>query len=243
MKNAQKKEEEEEINKRVEERIKTEREEEMKKEEQIKKEEEEKVKEEQKTKEEEIKKEEEMKKEEEHKGTAAGAQQDDKQKKVHFEEQKNEQRDVSKDPSKSIQSPTQEQPRPQVEINTGAVPLSALAPNTELFILRTTNKIVLEGPISKRMLFFSCFWHKRYFVLTNDGMLCYFRALNGRGKGKLNLRHVNDVRRINEETSGANKYKIILRYNGYTESIRFDDERVRDHWNNKIREVRDTLNG
>lgn len=155
--------------------------------------------------------------------------------KVHFEELKNEKMDVSKDPQKSIKSPSLD--RPTLTVDTGAVPLSVLKPNTELYYLRSDNKIAVEGPISKRMLFFSCFWHKRYFVLTNDGFLFYFRSLHGKGKGRMDLRNITDIRRINVN----NSFKIMLTYGSSSESVRFDDERVRDWWNEKIRSVKESL--
>lgn len=47
--------------------------------------------------------------------------------------------------------------------------------NTFLHKLRSENLILAEGWIWKKRYFFSCLYHKRYFILTKDAEIIYFR--------------------------------------------------------------------
>lgn len=162
----------------------------------------------------------------------------DNKKKVQFDESRNQEINVSIDPSKSVPPPAAEQ---APAINTGAVHISMLQAGSELFHLRTNNRIAVEGPISKRMFIFSCFWHERYFVLTTDGLFMYYSSLTGNGKGRISMRNVTEIRRINEESGSTRRYKLMIKYNGYSKSVRFNDENVRDYWNDKMRAVKEQM--
>jgi len=59
--------------------------------------------------------------------------------------------------------------------------------------LRHKNLVLCEGYVGKRRFFFSCFFHKRYFLLTKDSKLIYFRDPMIKVKENMNLDSNNDL--------------------------------------------------
>merc|ERR1711915_94642 len=172
------------------------------------------------------------------------------EKKVNFNESKNEISSVAKDPSKAFPAPNEDElvekahkadkeiqndnnnlSKKDLDTITDAIPASQLSNTCELYNLKSS--LVIEGPVKKRMFFCPCFWHSRYFALTNEGILMYFAKPDGKSKGHINLKEeIESIKRINETDE---IFKIFMKYTeGSVESLRFDDERVRDAWNRKM---------
>merc|ERR1712137_769094 len=87
------------------------------------------------------------------------------------------------------------------------------------------SQTVPHGPIHKRMFLCPCFYHERYFLLLNTGVLLYC-SKNKKIKGKINLtEEIEVIRRVKEESES---FKVFMKYkDGSVESLRWDTEEIR----------------
>ncbi|KAM0673085.1 hypothetical protein GVAV_003431 [Gurleya vavrai] len=118
--------------------------------------------------------------------------------------------------------------------------IDRLNPECQIAKARSAGNIVHAGDIYKKRSFFACCWHSRYFVLTNDGILRYYKDKNKDGKGNINIVHVRDLARM-DEIGKSYPYKIMLRYQDKEDFLGFDSEETRDLWASKLGEVRRSL--
>ncbi|KAM0687384.1 hypothetical protein COBT_001379 [Conglomerata obtusa] len=112
--------------------------------------------------------------------------------------------------------------------------------DSEIGIARNNSQIIYEGDIFKKRYFLSCCWHERYFVLTKDGMLKYYRDKNKEGKGNINVVNIRDLARL-DEIGDKYPYKIMLRYQDREDFLGFKEEPERDRWAAKLGEARRNL--
>lgn len=112
--------------------------------------------------------------------------------------------------------------------------------DSEIGRARESNQVIYEGDVFKKRFFFSCCWHSRYFVLTKDGMIKYYRDKNGKGKGNIDIATIRDLHRL-DELSKKYPYKIILRYADREDLLGFNEEAERNRWAAKLNEARKNL--
>jgi len=96
--------------------------------------------------------------------------------------------------------------------------------------------------ISKRRFFFSCFWHKRYFILTKDGELKYFRNTDKNSRLATKISDVVDLQRVNEESGSTGWYKIVIQYDGSEDELGFYKEEIRNEWYNRMMAAKEEQN-
>ncbi|KRH93846.1 HSB-like chaperone-like protein [Pseudoloma neurophilia] len=146
-----------------------------------------------------------------------------------------------KEDSTSKQRDSNQMPKSELDGITGAVPVSDLDPNSELYNLK--DNILIEGPARKRMFLCPCFYHSRYYVLTNNGELKYFKNKNKESRNSIKISdQIQLIRRVNETNES---FKIFMKFtDDSVESIKYDNEQLRDLWHEKIKQfVRSHENG
>ena len=102
---------------------------------------------------------------------------------------------------------------------------------------RNKNMVVAEGTIWKRRKIFKCFWHQKYFVLLNNGLLVYHKLDGSRfAKGNFDMlsRSIEKQVVLNE----VHPYRILIIGDIY---LAFDTEIERDYWYDKIIELKQKL--
>ena len=102
---------------------------------------------------------------------------------------------------------------------------------------RNKNMVVAEGTVWKRRKIFKCFWHQKYFVLLNNGLLVYHKLDGSRfAKGNFDMlsRSIEKQVVLNE----VHPYRILIIGDIY---LAFDTEIERDYWYDKIIELKQKL--
>lgn len=115
--------------------------------------------------------------------------------------------------------------------NISLTPINLVEVNetSEIGIARHENQVFYEGYAYKKRFFFSCCWHSRYFVLTKDGSLKYYKDLNGKGKGEINIVSIRDVQRL-DESNKPFPFKIILKFSDREDFMGFNEDKERNKW-------------
>lgn len=170
-----------------------------------------------------------------------------KKKAVGFAEERNTEHEIKKDADKSIPADVEErnvrENMAQTAENEGyhgtLAPgedfSSRLSPGCEIEKERQYNNIAYEGSGFKRRWIFYCFWVKRYFVMTKDGIIKYYRSKNRTGSVFMKASDLDVVSRVDRQ--GKHPYQIVLNSGGRENIIAFDSSSVRDAWTMKLSEV------
>ncbi|KAL7345561.1 putative PH domain-containing protein [Encephalitozoon intestinalis] len=111
--------------------------------------------------------------------------------------------------------------------------------NKEIFEERDKGSIVAEGWIWKKRRIFSCFWHQKYFVLTKDGVLKYYKADGRRkAKGNWNIKEADDLREYNLP-SEENKHpcRVMVVFPDSSLLLAFDERNTKDYWVERLNEI------
>lgn len=171
----------------------------------------------------------------------------DKKKAVGFAEERNTEHEIKKDANKSIPVDVEER---NVRENTaktaesegvygtlapGEDSSNRLAPGCEIEKERQHNHIVYEGSGFKRRWIFYCFWVQRYFIMTKDGIIKYYRSKDRPGSVFMKASDLDVVSRVDRQ--GKHPYQIVLNAGGRENIMGFDSSNIRDAWTMKLSEV------
>lgn len=171
----------------------------------------------------------------------------DKKKAVGFAEERNTEHEIKKDADKSIPADVEarnvRENMAQTADNEGVYGTlapgedssSRLAPGCEIEKERQHNHIVYEGSGFKRRWIFYCFWVQRYFVMTKDGIIKYYRSKDRPGSVFMKASDLDVVSRVDRQ--GKHPYQIVLNSGGRESIMAFDSSNVRDAWTMKLSEV------
>ncbi len=169
-------------------------------------------------------------------------------KKVGFNEDKNTEHSVPRDENKSIPAEVEEKNIREKMNKFGEKDMVAgtIAPRedtnenivqgSDLHSERTRSNVAYEGSGYKRMWFCSCFWVKRYFVLTKDGTIKCYMDKNKKGCVFLKTGDLDVVSRTDKEHE-KHTYHVTLETGGREKVLAFDSADVRDAWAMKLSEV------
>ncbi|KAG5860060.1 PH domain-containing protein [Encephalitozoon hellem] len=108
--------------------------------------------------------------------------------------------------------------------------------NKEIFEEREKGNILAEGWMWKKRRIFSCFWHQKYFVLTKDGILKYYKA-NGKrhAKGNWDMKKSIEVRNYNLSSEENNHpCRIMVFFPDCSFLLAFDERKTKDYWVDKL---------
>ncbi|GFX56072.1 PH domain-containing protein ECU06_0670 [Trichonephila clavipes] len=160
-------------------------------------------------------------------------------KQVIINEQENEEHEVSND-GRSI--PLTESDKHNLRtrfpnssgLNTGfspqRIPSNNLHKDSGILTEREKNNVEAEGHFNKRRRIFTCFWHEKYFLLTQTGILKYYKANGTRViKGNWDLKN---IQRIHEVFMGGESHPFRLALMNGDENLLFgfDDSDNREYW-------------
>ncbi|AFN83155.1 putative protein kinase domain-containing [Encephalitozoon romaleae SJ-2008] len=108
--------------------------------------------------------------------------------------------------------------------------------NKEIFEERDKGEIVAEGWIWKKRRIFSCFWHQKYFVLTKDGTLKYYKADGRRhAKGNWNMKESTEIRHYNlSSEENTHPCRIMVFFSDHSFLLAFDERNTKDYWVEKL---------
>lgn len=168
-------------------------------------------------------------------------------KKVTFDEGSNKEYDVQKDrnkatplsPREHIDGKTEHVKKSSLEdVDKAFVPptlaVSSLDASSGILKDRSDNNVSAEGWMWKKRRIFKCFWHQKYFILTKDGILKYYKADGRRAaKGNWDMKEATEVDQhdIPEET---HPFRITISSPSCCLLLGFDEKDVRDYWVNVL---------
>ncbi|KAI5169241.1 hypothetical protein PAEPH01_0560 [Pancytospora epiphaga] len=97
---------------------------------------------------------------------------------------------------------------------------------------RKDEQVVAEGAFFKKRIIFSCFWHKKYFVLLNDGTLVYHKCNGARyAKGKWNIKESTNYQKINNPNAWFHPFRFTFDVPDAGELyFSYDSSEERDYW-------------
>ncbi|KAH9411264.1 hypothetical protein HK407_06g10940 [Ordospora pajunii] len=116
--------------------------------------------------------------------------------------------------------------------------LNDINTNSEIFKQREDGNVVAEGWIWKKRRFFSCFWHQKYFVLTKDGILKYYKV-NGMkyAKGNWDIKETKEIRHYDLASGDRHPYRLVVTVDTDSFILSFDEKDVKEYWVSRIAEV------
>ncbi|TBU18584.1 hypothetical protein CWI42_060670 [Ordospora colligata] len=110
--------------------------------------------------------------------------------------------------------------------------------NSEIFKQREDGEVVAEGWIWKKRQFFSCFWHQKYFVLTKDGILKYYKVDGMKNaKGNWDIKETKEIRHYDLASDDRHPYRLVITVNTDSFILSFDEKNVKEYWVRRIAEV------
>ncbi|KMV65963.1 hypothetical protein M970_060620 [Encephalitozoon cuniculi EcunIII-L] len=111
--------------------------------------------------------------------------------------------------------------------------------NKEIFEDRENGNTVVEGWMWKKRRIFSCFWHRKYFVLTREGILKYYKADGRRHpKGNWNMKDSTEIRHYNlPSEENSHPFRVLVFFPDFSFLLAFDDKNSKDYWVEKLNET------
>lgn len=108
--------------------------------------------------------------------------------------------------------------------------------NKEIFEERDKGEIAAEGWMWKKRRIFSCFWHRKYFVLTKGGVLKYYKADGRRhAKGNWDMKESIEVRHYNlSSEENTHPCRIMVFFPNHSFLLAFDERNTKDYWVEKL---------
>lgn len=168
----------------------------------------------------------------------------DQNKKVAFNEGQNKEYEVQKDKDKAMPLSPKESVDGKTEYvkkhlsgdaNNAFVPpiltSSNMAAGSEILNHRNENNIAAEGWMWKKRRIFKCFWHQKYFVLTKEGILKYYKVDGRRmAKGNWNIREATGIEQDDMPPEECHPFRMMVSSPSKSILFGFDERNVRDYW-------------
>ncbi|EQB59789.1 adenylate kinase related protein [Vairimorpha apis BRL 01] len=173
-------------------------------------------------------------------GVILGKSKNEEEKHVTFNEENNQEYNISKDSNKSLplsdSEKTTGKTKPSSQDNLVStivpqkIPSENLPSDSELLKERDNDNVEAEGHFYKRRRIFACFWHEKYFVLTKEGILKYHKA-NGTKypKGNWNIKNTTRIHEVFMGTE-SHPYRIALMNPDENLLFGYDDADSREYW-------------